>query len=59
MVGWGLCPQQGDTVTGTMFWLSVGAASMVLTFSQGFTQMCFPWVNTLALHTQDQILLIC
>lgn len=57
--GWGLCPQQGDMVMGTMFWLSMGAASTVLTFSQGFTQTCFPWVNTPALHTRDQIVLIC
>lgn len=56
---WGLCPPQGDMVTGTMFCLSMGAASTALTFSPGFTQMCFPWVNTPALHTPDQIVLIC
>lgn len=55
----GLCPQQGDIVMGTMFWLSMGAVSTVLTFSQGFTQMCLAWVNTPALHTRDQIVLIC
>lgn len=51
---WGGCTQQEESAIGTACWVSTGAGFMVLSFLQVFTQRCFPWFKTPALHTQDR-----